>query len=115
MTRYLLLIHDDESVWESLGEADRQARTAVYGQLYEDMAAAGHAVDGDGLANSATATVVRHDGDAIVRTDGPFAETKEQLAGYYIVDCDLEDAVAYAARIPASAEGGVEVRAVGSG
>jgi hypothetical protein len=113
MARYLLLIHDDESVWESLGEEDRETRMAVYGQLYEDMAAAGHAVDGDGLANSSAATTVRHDGDAVVRTDGPFAETKEQLAGYYIVDCDLEQAVAYAARIPASEQGGIEVRAVG--
>src|SRR5262245_6579728 len=113
MTRYLLLIHDDESVWESLGEADREARMAVYGKLYEDMAAAGHAVDGDGLANSSMATTVRHDGDRVVRTDGPFAETKEQLAGYYIVDCDLEQAVSYAARIPSTEHGGIEVRAVG--
>jgi hypothetical protein len=113
MTRYLLLIHDDESVWESLGEDQRQARMATYGRLYEDMTAAGHAVDGDGLTNSSTATTVRHDGDRIVRTDGPFAETKEQLAGYYIVDCDLEQAVAYAARIPATEGGGIEVRAVG--
>ena len=70
-------------------------------------------VAGDPLEPTATATTVRVRGGKTESTDGPFAETKEQLGGYYILDCkDLDEAIAYAARIPTAAFGSVEVRPI---
>jgi hypothetical protein len=114
MTRYLLLIHDDDRALAAMGDEERTSYLAGYGALYADMRAAGHAVDGDGLAPATDAVVVRRRDGRVLRTDGPYAETKEQVGGYFLVDCDLETAVAYAARIPAASTGTIEVRAVGT-
>jgi hypothetical protein len=115
MTRYLLLIHGDESSWDAVPDEEKHAQYAEYGRLSDDMRAAGHYVEADELAAADSATLVRVRDGEVLRTDGPFAETREQLGGYFLVDCDLEQAVAYAARIPAAQGGTVEVRAVADG
>ena len=108
--RYILLIHGIEERWNQLPEAERAAQYERYGKLNAEMQEHGHAVSGDELAPAAAAKLVRvRDGETSV-TDGPFAETKEQLGGYFVVDCDLETALAYAAKIPAAEGGTIEVR-----
>jgi hypothetical protein len=79
------------------------------------MQAAGHGLDGDGLHDAASATVVRSREGRVLRSDGPYSETKEQLGGYFVVECDLETAVGYAGRIPAATSGTIEVRRIGAG
>lgn len=109
--RYVALIHVDESRWEALADDERQAIYSRYRALSEDLRAAGKLVDGDELQPTSTATTVRvQDGETIV-TDGPFAELREQIAGYFVLECDsMDEAVALAARIPGAAHGTVEVR-----
>ena len=115
MTRFLLLIHSDETAWETATEDERHAQYAEYGHLSDDMRAAGHYVEADELGAAADATIVRVRDGQTLHTDGPFAETREQLGGYYLVDCDRETALAYAARIPAARGGAIEVRAIVDG
>ncbi len=111
--KYMLLIYDDEQVWGRLGEAERQQIMAEYGQFTEQVKAAGQYVAGAQLQPTQSATSVRvRDGKRLL-TDGPFAETREQLGGYYLVDAkDLDEAIAIAGRIPSARVGTVEVRPV---
>jgi hypothetical protein len=114
MDRYMLLIHSDEDAWGRMTEEERAGHMAAYGALWGSMRDAGHAVEGDELSRAGTATLVRvRDGETLT-SDGPFAETKEQLGGYFLLECDLETAVGYAARIPSAATGTIEVRRVGT-
>jgi hypothetical protein len=115
MTRYLLLIHSDEASWDEVPDDVKHARYAEYGRLAEDLRAAGHYVEADELAPADSASLVRVRDGEVLRTEGPFAETREQLGGYYLVECGLEEAIAYAARIPAANDGTIEVRAVAEG
>ena len=113
--RYMLLIHGNESGWEDLSAAERAARYERYGTLQREMEARGHYVAGDEIAEAASAKLVRvRDGETDV-TDGPFAETKEQFGGYFVVDCDQDTAIGYAARIPAAEGGTIEVRSLVEG
>ena len=112
--KYMLLLYGDESRWTDMtpeeGEEDMKEWSAFGQQLVE----AGAFVAGEGLQPTAAATTVRiKDGDA-VHTDGPFAETREQLGGFYLLDCpDLDAALGWAAKVPDLGEGGsVEVRPV---
>ena len=108
--KYILLIHGNEDRWEQLPAADRAAQYARYGELNQQMVDGGHHVAGDELGPAAGGKLVRvRDGETSV-TDGPFAETKEQLGGYFVVECDLDTALAYAAKIPAAEGGTIEVR-----
>jgi hypothetical protein len=109
--KYLLLIYSEESRWENATADEREAVYAEYTKLGKAMSEAGVVVGGAELKSSSTATVVRQrNGDTLVN-DGPFAETREQLGGYYLVDCEtLDDAIAWAARIPTAAYGAIEVR-----
>ena len=111
--RYLLTIYGDESGFATATPEDVQQMMAAYGALGEQMKAAGVILGGEGLQPSSTATTVKvRDGETIV-TDGPFAETREQLGGYYLLECkDLDDAIGWAARIPGAGTGSVEVRPV---
>jgi len=113
--KYLLLIYADEHAWENTSPEGRQAMYDEYGTLMREAAEKGQMLGGDELAPTSSATTVRvADGERLV-TDGPFAETKEQLGGYFLVDCDLETALDYAARIPAADHGAVEVRQIAEG
>jgi hypothetical protein len=111
--KYMLAIHADESRWETASPEEIGGWMAAYGRFSEAAAEAGVLNGGDGLQPSSTATTVRvRDGETLL-TDGPFAETKEQLNGFYLLDVDsLDDALAWAARIPDAAGGAVEVRPV---
>ena len=113
--RYLLLIHSDEEAWETASPEGRQAMYAEYGKLSAEMEERRHLLGGDELAGSASAKIVRLDDGAVSVVDGPYAETREQLGGYFLVECDLETALDYAARIPSIAHGTFEVRAIAEG
>ena len=111
--KYMLLIHDDEKAWGKVSEAERQRIYGEYGQFTQQIIEAGHFVAGAQLQPTTTATSVRvRDGKRLV-TDGPFAETREQLGGYYLVEAkDLDEAIGIAARIPSARTGTIEVRPV---
>ena len=111
--RYLLTIYDDESGWNDATPEQSQQIMAAYGAFGEEAQAAGALLGGEGLQPTSTATTVRvRDGEALT-TDGPFAETREQLGGYYLLECkDLDEAIGWAAKIPGAQSGSVEVRPV---
>ena len=111
--KYMAIIFNDESQYADATPEDIGAIFAAHGAFGEDARAAGVFVDGDGLQPAATATTVRvRDGERLL-TDGPYAETKEQLGGFYMLECkDLDDALAWAARIPEAKTGAIEVRPV---
>src|ERR671922_125700 len=106
---FLALIHADQDGWESLSDDERQA---IY-QRYMDFSQKPEVVGGAELQSTGTATTVRiRDGELLI-TDGPFAETKEQIGGFFDTNLpDLDTAIAYAAKIPASEYGSIEVRPV---
>jgi len=109
--QYLLLIHDEEKTWEGLTEEAKQKMYGEYRSLIEDISKSGHFVTGSQLQPTSTATSVRvRDGKRMI-TDGPFAETREQLGGYFLVNADnLDEAIDIAARIPSARMGTIEVR-----
>lgn len=109
--KYLALIHSDERAWAALPDGERSAIYAGYRAFADDAQASGKLVEGYELKPTATATTVRVvDGETVI-TDGPFAELREQIAGYFILDCaSFDEALALAARIPGAAHGAVEVR-----
>jgi hypothetical protein len=111
--QYLLMIYVDERQMAGVSEADAKAMTAEYGVFTQDIVQKGYFKAGDRLKPSSTATTVRVKDGKTLTTDGPFAETREQLGGYYLVEAkDLDEAVAIAARIPGARTGSVEVRPV---
>jgi hypothetical protein len=111
--QYALTIYEDQSGWSDLPPEQPRATSAAYGKLTEDMRAAGVFRAGEGLQPAATATTVRVPNGERLVTDGPFAETKEQLGGFYVLDCkDLDEALEWAAKIPTAKSGCVEVRPV---
>jgi hypothetical protein len=110
--RYLLLIHGEEAAWNDATDAERRDMYSAYGAVSDQMQERGHLIDAAELEGAATATLVRaREGETLV-VDGPFTETKEQLGGYFLVECDLDTAVAYAAAIPGAKNGTIEVRPV---
>lgn len=113
--RYLLMIHQNEKAMEAARQEDAGRIMAAYGAYTTAMKEAGVWVGGERLHPSATATVVRaQDGETRV-LNGPYAEIKEQLGGYYLIEArDLDDAIAWAARCPGAATGAIEVRPVWS-
>src|SRR6185295_7689058 len=108
--KYLLLIYHEEQAWDGLSEQERQAMYAEYGKFTQEIMASGHHLGGFELHPVSTATSVRvRDGNQLA-TDGPFAETKEQLGGYYLIEAsNLDEAIGIAARIPSARVGTVEV------
>jgi hypothetical protein len=112
--RYMMLIYSQEN--EAATPEDMRTVAAAHSSLMDEVRSRGILCAADPLQASSTATMVRvQDGDALI-TDGPYAETKEQLAGYYILDCkDLDEALAWAAKIPtacAGMAGCIEVRPI---
>lgn len=113
MQQYLLLIYGTESAWDGINETERQKIYGQYMQLTQDLQASGKLKSAHQLQPIAAAQTVRIQKGKKTITDGPFAETKEQLGGYYLVEAkDLNEALAIAARIPAADLGCVEVRPV---
>jgi hypothetical protein len=114
--QFLLLIYEAESAAARRTEAESTAMIREYGGFTEDVKRSGKYVGGDALRPTETATTVRvRDGETLV-TDGPFAETREQLGGYYLVEAtDLDDALAIAAKIPGAKTGCIEVRPIWRG
>jgi len=112
--RYMLLIYQDEKIRERMSDQDRAAIFKEYGEFTESIRRSGALLAGDPLQSTSTATTVRGKNGKPITTDGPFAETKEQLGGYYMVEAkDLDEAIALAARIPSVRLGGaVEVRPI---
>ena len=111
--KYLCLIYDDEKLWSSMPKADAETMMGEYFAFTEAVKQSGHYVGGNALQPTSTATCVRVRQGKTTTTDGPFAETKEQLGGYYLVEArDLNDAIQVAARIPGAKMGTVEVRPI---
>ena len=109
--KYLLMIYDDENVRHALAPAERDALHTGYMRLVEELGAA--YLGGAPLQKTSTASSVRvRDGKTQV-TDGPFAETREQLGGYYLIDAaSMDEALDIAARVPGARTGSIEVRAI---
>ena len=109
--RYALLVCIEESAELSEGDVERQ--NAQFVGFQDEMQARGVLVSRERLRPTSLSTTVRVRDDALVVTDGPFAETKEQIAGFYIIDCeDLDEAIEIAARNPGARYGTIEVRPV---
>ena len=111
--QYMLLIYNEPYAWDSIPEAKRGEIYQAYGTFTEELQASGKYVAGDALQGLETATSVRvRDGETLT-TDGPFAETKEVLGGYYLIDVEtIDEALEWAAKLPGSWYGTVEVRPV---
>ena len=112
--QYLLMCYFDENLWDDLPESHREKVMQEYGEFVAGTTKAGQHVAGAKLEPSPTATTLREKNGALVMTDGPFAETKEQLGGYHVIECqNLDEALAIAKRVPTLAVGGtVEVRPI---
>jgi len=111
--QYMCLIYDDEQVWQGMPDEERNGVMSQYTSFTESIRQSGNMVAGDALQPTSTATTVRIRGGETLVTDGPFAETKEQLGGYYLIDAkDMDEALAIAARIPSARYGSIEVRPV---
>ena len=114
--KYMLLIYHQEKDWDTLTEQARQDIYAEYRRFSEDIVASGNYISGSELHPVSTATSVRVRDGKVLSIDGPFAETKEQLGGYYLVEArDLDEATALAARIPSARTGTIEVRPLAEG
>ena len=111
--QYLCLIYEAESLMATRSDEENGKIFQDYMTYTDDIKSSGHFVAGDALQPTDTATTVRvRDGETLV-TDGPFAETKEQLGGYYLLECaSLEEAIEKAAKIPSAKDGSIEIRPI---
>ena len=111
--RYLCLIYDEEKKMAAMSKGEQDAFMGEYFAFTEDVKKSGHYIGGEALQPVGTATTVRMRSGKMSTTDGPFAETKEQLGGYYLINAkDLNDALQVASRIPSAKTGTVEVRPI---
>jgi len=111
--QYLLLIYEAEKKYETLAPAENQQIMTDYMAFTKNVKESGHMKAGDALQPTRTATTVRVRDGKVQRTDGPFAETKEQLGGYYLIDAkDLDEATMIASKIPSAKWGSIEVRPI---
>jgi hypothetical protein len=111
--KYLCLIYENEKNWETMPQGDAEAIMNEYFGFTEDIRKSGKYIAGEALQPTATATTVRVRNGKVSSTDGPFAETKEQLGGFYLIEAkDLNDAIQVASRIPSARLGSIEVRPV---
>ena len=109
--KYMLLIHDSEKNWGSLSDDEQKQIMAGYRRFTEEIRASGQYRDGSQLQPTSMATSVRVRNGKRLVTDGPFAETREQLGGYYLVEAkDLDEALGLAERLPSARMGTIEVR-----
>ena len=109
--QYLLLINDDEKVWGDMPEDERNAVYGEYTRYTGELQSRGILVGANQLQPSGTATVVHVEDGKTITTDGPYAETKEVLGGYYLIEAESVDAaVEWAKRLRHEADGSIEVR-----
>jgi hypothetical protein len=111
--QYMLLIYGNQASWDDRSDEERGQMMQAYGDFTQELRDSGAMIAGDALEPTQTATTVRVQNDETLTTDGPFAETKEQLGGYYLIEADsLDEAIEWAAKIPGARHGSVEVRPV---
>ena len=111
--RYLCLIYDNEQLWATMPKNESDALMGEYFGFTEGVKKSGHYVAGEALQPTQTATTLRVRNGKISTTDGPYAETKEQLGGYYLIDAtDLNDAIQVASKIPSARLGSIEIRPI---
>ena len=111
--RYLCLIYEEEKKMQSMSKSEIDAFMGEYFAFTEGIQKSGHHLGGEALQPVQTATTVRLRNGKVSTTDGPFAETKEQLGGFYMINArDLDDAIQVAAKIPGARWGSVEVRPI---
>jgi hypothetical protein len=111
--KYLCLIYSEQVQWTKMPKAETDKVSAEYLAYTEAITKSGHYLGGNALQPTQAATTVRMRNGKLSTTDGPFAETKEQLGGYYLVEArDLNEAIQLAARIPGSRYGSIEVRPI---
>lgn len=111
--QYLLLIYENEKQWAAMPKNESEKVFGDYRAFTQSIAQSGHYKGGNPLQPTTTATTVRVRNGKRETTDGPFAETREQLGGYYLVDAkDLDEAIGIAERIPGARMGSIEVRPV---
>jgi hypothetical protein len=111
--RYALLICTDESADEARSPQEAEASMGEYGAFGEEMGRRGVLQGGERLRPTSDATTVRVRDGEVLTSDGPFAETKEQMGGFYLVDCkDLDEAIEVASKIPGARAGSIEVRPI---
>ena len=113
--KYLCLIYGDESAWAKRTPEEAATMFAEYMAFSDDIGKSGHMIASEALQPTSSATTIRVRNGKVSTTDGPYAETKEQLGGFYLVEAkDLNDAIQVASRIPGAKHGAVEVRPVRS-
>jgi hypothetical protein len=111
--KFMLLLWGDESQWADMSEEEAAAEMARWEDYTNQLIAAGVLVSGEGLQASATSKTLRIENGERVVTDGPFAETKEQLGGFYVVECEsFDDAIEWASKVPSAEQGPTEIRPV---
>lgn len=111
--RYLCLIYDNEAQLEAMPKGAAEAFMGEYFAFNDDIQASGHFVAGEALQPVATATTIRVRNGKLSATDGPFAETREQLGGFYLIEArDLNEAITVASRIPSARIGSIEIRPI---
>jgi hypothetical protein len=111
--KYLCLIYGDEAFWTTISKEDGERIMKEYFDFTDDIQKSGHMLAGESLLPTSSATTVRVRNGKLGTTDGPFAETKEQLGGFYMIEAkDLNEAIQVAARIPGAKTGSIEVRPV---
>jgi hypothetical protein len=111
--KYLLMIYQNPATWQGMPESEKKAFMSEAGAIVDELIASGEWVGGEALADPSTAAAVRVRGGVPTVTDGPYAEAKEQVVGYCIVDCESRDrAVEIATRWPDVRRWGMEVRPI---
>jgi hypothetical protein len=111
--KYMLAFFGEEGGWDDVSPEEIQEGMKLWGAYEEDLKANGAYIAGEGLQPSATATTMKREGDERPVTDGPFAETKEQLGGFYLIDCaNLDEALEWAKKVPVSDGQFIEIRPV---
>ena len=109
--QYMILIYDNETLLANLSPEDGRRMHEEYMRFTQEIRASGHHRAGDALQSVRTATTLRIRDDKLSMVDGPFAETREQLGGYYLIEAkDLDEALKIAARVPSARAGSIEVR-----
>ena len=109
--KYLCLIYENEKAWADMPQAESDAMMGEYFAFTDGFTKSGHLLGGNALQPTHTATTVRVRNGKISTTDGPFAETREQLGGYYLIEVEhLDEAIEWAAKIPSAPFGSIEIR-----